>query len=259
MTPNIINNKEGRQLSFKAAHITDMHFNDNIAVCVARTPVLSDKIKNHSIDYILNTGDTTNDGAPYANTWTAFKNNQTKPIISAKGNHDWYALDVYGIPGATGWYAQTINSKWKIIVLNSQGGGNYSLGATQLAWLQTELAATPTTQFVCIMSHVPFCGIAGMMWYLRNNQGWSNTVDYHSDSKQIIDIIKQYPNVKVCLSGHQHTIDKVEHEGVVYLCSGAVSANWWQDNSYLEKGYPAGYRLIDFYNDGTIREKFMTY
>jgi hypothetical protein len=51
----------------------------------------------------------------------------------------------------------------------------------------------------------------------------------------------------------------VEHEGITYLCSGAVSANWWQGTAYSEKGYPAGYRLIDFYKDGSVRDTFITY
>lgn len=71
--------------------------------------------------------------------------------------------------------------------------------------------------------------------------------------------VKLYPNIKVVLSGHEHTIDKVEHEGVIYLNSGAVCANWWFDATYVEKGYSAGYRLIDFFEDGTIRENFITY
>lgn len=263
---NILYDISNRNISFQAAHITDIHIKDlspvTAPVFVSRFPEFKNKLAGHAIDYILNTGDTADSGSTTSDAAViqfVADMNAIKPMIVARGNHDLSVTNAQvGMP-VDNYYYQDINSKWRIIVLYSQGAGDYNLGATQTTWLSTTLAATPSNQYVCIMSHVPFCSVAGLMWYLRNSQTWTSTVDYHSDAKAILDIVKSYPNIKLCLSGHEHTIDRVEHEGVVYLNSGAVSANWWGDTTYAEKGYSAGYRLIDFYDDGTIREKFINY
>ncbi len=260
--PSILYDISNRAISFQAVHITDIHVKDQNATYVSRIAALKAKIANHSIDYILNTGDTADSAPTSADAEVedlVADLTAIKPMITARGNHDGSVTNAQlGMP-VDNWYYQDITgTDWRVIVLYSQGGGNYSLGATQTTWLTDTLAAS-TSKYVILMSHVPFCSVAALMWYLRNSQAWGNTTDYHSDAKEILDIVKANPNIKVCLSGHEHTIDRVEHEGVVYLCSGAVSANWWGDNTYTEKGYPAGYRLIDFYNNGTIKEKFLTY
>jgi 3',5'-cyclic-AMP phosphodiesterase len=258
MKPNVINNFSKRSLDFKSIHFTDIHLM-NTVICNARVPIFTNKVLNTEVDLIINSGDTIDDYSPLL-SWTNLKSTlESKcPLITARGNHDFvYTNTDLGMPSS--YYYYDFGTSWRFIILHSQEGGTYNLGATQTAWLSTTLSNTPLTKNVCIISHVTILGVSALMWYLRNNQGWSNTVDYHSDSKQIIDIFKQYPNVKLCLSGHQHTIDKVEHEGITYLCSGAVAANWYGDTSYVEKGYPAGYRLIDFYKDGSIREKFITF
>lgn len=258
---NILYNVSNRKISFKAAHITDIHIKDAQVAWQTRFPIFMNKLLNHDIDYVLNTGDTADNSSNTADATVedfVADVNAVFPMITTRGNHDGSVTNAQ-LDMPSNYYYVDINSKWRVIVLHSQGGGNYSLGATQTTWLTDTLTATPSTQYVCIMSHVPFCSVAALMWYLRNGQGWSNTVDYHSDARAILDIVKLYPNIKVCLSGHEHTIDRVDHEGVVYLNSGAVSADWWNTSNYQEKGYPAGYRLIDFYDDGTIREQFLTY
>lgn len=261
-TPNILYDVSNKVISFKAVHVTDIHVKDQNATYIARIPVFKAKIANHAPDYILNTGDTADSAGTSADAEVEdviADLAAIAPCITARGNHDGSVTNAQlGMP-VDNWFFQDITgTNWRVIVLYSQGGGNYSLGATQTTWLTNTLAAS-TSKYVILMLHVPFCSVAAMMWHLRNANDWDFPTDYMNDAKAILDLVKANPNIKVCLSGHEHTIDRVDHEGVVYLNSGAVSANWWTDNTFQEKGYPAGYRLIDFYEDGTIREKFLTY
>jgi Icc protein len=261
--PNIIYKILNRNISIRAAHITDIHLKNN-ATCNNRLPAFTGSLLAKPLDAIINTGDTldwpTNTEMGMLASLVAELKTKNVPLIVSRGNHDAAANnEQLGMIDTVNQHYYYDIDVWRFIVLYSQGGGNYSLGADQLTWLQNTLAATPSNKYVCIVSHVTILGVAAMMWYLRAGGTWQSTTDHHSDTVAILNVLKQYPNVKVCLSGHQHTIDEVVHEGITYLCSGAVSADWWNSNTYEEKGYPAGYRLIDFYKDGSIRHKFITY
>lgn len=273
---NVIENVSNRKLSFKIAHITDIHLKP-ITICLDRIPVFLNQLAGHDIDYIFLTGDLFNYNVPGDDINQVIQFvadcNAIAPTFVVRGNHDGDLVTIgtneqIGMPPGDQWYFRDVHEKWRMIGLYSQGGQsppnpsattNYTLGATQRQWFIDTLAATPAGTNVVVLSHVPIVGIAPMMWYLRQANTWNALADMHKDSKDILDILKASGKVRLCLSGHEHTIDRVEHEGVIFLCSGAVCANWWNDTTYQEKGYPAGYRLIDFYDDGTIREKFMTY
>jgi len=66
----------------------------------------------------------------------------------------------------------------------------------------------------------------------------------------------KHSNVKVCVSGHIHLVDRVDYNGVSYLCNGAISGNWWKGN-FQET--PPGYSLIDLFDDGTWRREYVKY
>jgi len=46
--------------------------------------------------------------------------------------------------------------------------------------------------------------------------------------------------------------DRIEYNGVTYLCNGAVSGNWWR-GAYQE--CEPGYALLDLYDDGTFEHR----
>jgi Icc protein len=50
----------------------------------------------------------------------------------------------------------------------------------------------------------------------------------YADCMQIKELFDRHPNVKPYLSGHLHSCDRVEYNGVTYLCNGAVCGNWWK-------------------------------
>jgi len=50
----------------------------------------------------------------------------------------------------------------------------------------------------------------------------------HVDAAKIKDLFAKHKNVKLCLSGHLHLVDRVDYNGVTYLCDGAVCGGWWK-------------------------------
>ena len=61
-----------------------------------------------------------------------------------------------------------------------------------------------------------------------------------ADCWELTEVFRRNPLVKLCLSGHMHTCDRVEYRGVWYVCGGAVSGAWWGGSEY---GFPPWRRL----------------
>jgi hypothetical protein len=61
-------------------------------------------------------------------------------------------------------------------------------------------------------------------------------------------LFRKFPQVKLALSGHMHTIDRVEIDHTTYICGGAVSGNWW-NGEYLD--FPPSWQEIVLNADGT--------
>ena len=40
------------------------------------------------------------------------------------------------------------------------------------------------------------------------------------DNVRIKNLFKIYPNIKLCISGHIHLVDKIEYLGITYCCNG---------------------------------------
>lgn len=154
---------------------------------------------------------------------------------------------------------------WHFIVLDSierdhgnAHGYTARLDDAQFAWLQQDLAATPATVPVCVLSHVPLLSVcvffdesleATGSWVIPG--AWT-----HIDARRIKALFHQHGNVKACLSGHVHLVDDVAYLGVRYLCNGAVCGNWWRGD-YQE--FSPAYALIDFFDDGTVGHQLVTY
>lgn len=152
---------------------------------------------------------------------------------------------------------------WHFVVLDSMqpdythGHGYIArLDDAQFAWLGRDLATTPATTPVCVLSHIPILTVAahfdgeserGHEWIVPG--AWM-----HIDARRIKDLFHQHSNVKVCLSGHLHLVDDVSYLGVRYLCNGAVCGGWWK-GPHQEFG-PA-YALLDLYDDGHLEHQLV--
>ena len=154
---------------------------------------------------------------------------------------------------------------WHFVVLDSverdfgnKHGYTAHLDDAQFAWLARDLAATPNSTPVCVLSHIPILSAcvffdtdleASGSWHIPG--AWT-----HIDARRIKDLFRKHANVKVCLSGHVHLADDITYLGVRYLCNGAVSGGWWKGD-YQE--FPPAYALVDFYDDGTVENRLVPY
>jgi Icc protein len=78
----------------------------------------------------------------------------------------------------------------------------------------------------------------------------------HGDARRIKDLFHKHENVRLCLSGHVHLLDRCEYLGVTYVCGGAVSGNWWKGPHQETR---EGYSLVDLYPDGAFDVQYVAY
>ena len=277
--------------SIRIAHLTDFHVQEprggdkGMAMCLRHVQSLK-----HKPQLILNTGDCVmdvlNHGRPHAEKlwrlWSrVLKAECSTPIEHCLGNHDiwgwvkerskttgnekgWgkqWAMDVLGLSKP---YHAFDCGAWRIVMLDSvqpasEGVWESRLDDAQFAWLESELAAT--TKPALIGSHVPILSPA--VFLDRGRIGGSTTQPAlavrrcHLDVKRIGQLFVKHPNVKLCISGHLHQIDRADYRGVTYMTSPAVSGGWWAGNHVDVFGEM--YTLLDLHADGTFDAEYVDY
>ena len=140
-------------------------------------------------------------------------------------------------------------------------GRDYTSGidAQQLVWLEQELKSLNNRRPVVIVSHIPILSVATLMFgNPRTADGAQQVPAYlmHLDGSAIHGLLREHPNVKVCLSGHLHLRDRCEIDGVTYICGGAVSANWWKGK---HQKVEEGYGVVDLYDDASFEYAYVPY
>lgn len=154
---------------------------------------------------------------------------------------------------------------WHFVVLDSMQpsyanshGYTARIDDAQFAWLARDLAATPASTPVCVLSHIPI--LSACVFFdddLESTGSWVIPGAWcHIDARRLKNLFHKHPNVKVCLSGHVHLVDDLTYLGVRYLCNGAVCGNWWRGD-YQE--FSPAYALVDFYDDGTVENQLVPY
>jgi predicted phosphodiesterase len=78
----------------------------------------------------------------------------------------------------------------------------------------------------------------------------------HIDARKIKELFRGYPNVRLCISGHMHMVDRVVYNDVTYICDGAVCGAWWNGNQYE---FEEGYGVFDLYDDGTFEHQYVPF
>lgn len=208
------------------------------------------------------------------------KENADIPVEHCLGNHDvwgWGNRSKYSSESKFGktWamellqlqkpYRSFDKAGWHFIILDSthptkDNGNGYiaRLDDEQFEWLKDDLAKTPAKTPIFVMSHIPIIGICSL--FDGENEKTGNWVIpgswLHIDARRIKDAFRKHPNVRICVSGHEHLIDQVVYNDVNYFCNGAVSGAWW-GGDYYECTY--GYALIDLYDDGTFENRYVKY
>ncbi|MFN4243071.1 MAG: metallophosphoesterase family protein [Tepidisphaerales bacterium] len=201
------------------------------------------------------------------------------PVVHCIGNHDvwgWdkansqttgneprfgkaWAVEAFELPNR---YYAFDRAGWHFVVLDStfphDEGYKGRLDDEQFEWLERDLAATPPTTPVLVLSHIPIVSAAALFDGENEKTGdWVVPGAWvHIDARRIKDLFYRHRNFKLALSGHLHLVERVEYLGVHYICDGAVSGGWWK-GPYHE--FDTGYGVIDLYDDGSFDWAFVVY
>jgi Icc protein len=131
----------------------------------------------------------------------------------------------------------------------------------QLAWLKADLVATSKATPVVVVTHVPI--LAAANFFDNSEQKHSTGPDItisrmrmHVDYRDFDALFSLYPNVKRCLSGHLHLLDRCDYNGVTHICDGAVCGDNWKGPRQRS---PERYGLIDLNSDGTLQHQYVAY
>ena len=283
--------RPARQRTLRVAHLTDVHVEpelragEGMAACFHHVQQLADKP-----ELILTGGDHVMDSfeADDARTtlqwnlWnTVLKNECNIPVRSCIGNHDVWGW-AKGKSRTTGeeanWGKQRATEMlhlgeryytfgqagWQFVVLDSihqppagQDGYMGQLDEAQFAWLAQTLRDIPATTPVLVLSHIPILSATAVLWADRRNGDFQvSRALMHMDCMQLKELFAKHANVKLCLSGHLHSLDRVDYNGVTYLCNGAVSGNWWKGR---HQDCDEGYAVLDLYDDGSFDHEYVKY
>jgi len=280
------NSKHGK---IRFAYLTDVHLKPDptAEAGMAKAYHHAQSLKP-KVDFIINGGDSIMDSleADKEKTktqWDLFhtllKKENSLPIYHCIGNHDvwgWFikndrpeADKLYGKQ----WVVETLEmpkryysftkNKWHFIVLDSTqlnpaGGYIAYLDPEQLDWLQQELESSKD-KFICIVSHIPILSICAGLFFNKTETNGDLKIQrnlMHTDFMALKKIFLNYPNIKVCLSGHIHLQDELDYLGIKYYCNGAVSGNWWK-GAFQE--FEPAYAVFEFYDDGKFSRTMMKY
>ncbi len=281
-----------RRRSVRFAYLGDTHITadtkpmEAIARCLHQAQNQADKPQ-----FVLHGGDVimdalAQDRAKVKAQWdawhTVMRADNSLPVEYCIGNHDVWGFEgakndpLYGKKWAveqmriSGRYRSFDRNGWHFIILDStqpipEGNPNAGrwytahLDAEQIDWLKADLAKTDPKTPILLLSHIPI--LSATAFYDKSNVkngSWQIPGSWnHTDAVDLVELFYQYPNVKAALSGHMHLLDRVDYNGVAYLCNGAVSGNWWKSDTYHQT--KAGYALIDLYDDGTIERTYLPY
>lgn len=208
---------------------------------------------------------------------TVIKADNSLPIEYCIGNHDIWGFEqaksdpAYGKKWAmdqlkiSGCYRSFDKNGWHFIILDSvqpKPDGNWYTGQIdpeQMEWLKADLAKTNPKTPVLVLSHIPIFSPTGFFSETNQKEGnWTISAGILlANTPELLKLFYQYPNVKAALSGHMHLLDRVDYNGVTYMCNGAVSGNWWTSDTYQQT--KAGYALIDLYDDGRVERTYLSY
>jgi 3',5'-cyclic AMP phosphodiesterase CpdA len=279
-------NKAGK---IRFAFLTDIHVKPDITAETGMAKALHHaQALQPRVDFIINGGDCIMDAleADKQKTQTQWdlyhsilKKENGLPVYHCIGNHDvwgWFikndrpekdkfygkqwAVETLQLPKR---YYSFSKGKWHFIVLDSTqlnpaGGYIAYIDPEQLDWLQKELEQSKD-KFICLVSHIPILSICAGLFFNRTETNGDLKIQrnlMHTDFMALKKLFLQYPNLKVCLSGHIHLQDELDYLGVKYYCNGAVSGNWWK-GAFQE--FAPAYAVFEFNNDGSCARKMVNY
>ncbi len=278
----------GRKRDLRIAHLTDIHVRPEMGAPEGLAACLRHVQEHHRPDLILDTGDMIVDSAAteedrVRTLWELsqriWKAECGVPVERAIGNHDIWGINkknskttgtepLYGkkwILSLQGWtrpYRSFDRAGWHCVALDTvsfdDSGYRGHIDDEQFEWLEHDLARVGPKTPVLLFGHIPILSAAAFFKGQSEKSGdWVVPAAVMSiDARRLKNLFVRHPNVKLCLSGHLHLVERVDYLGVSYLCGGAVSGDRWKgDNQECAPGYA----VLDLYNDGTFESRYVTY
>jgi 3',5'-cyclic-AMP phosphodiesterase len=288
LLPNLAFTNEEKKQPLRIAHLTDIHVKPG-AVPETGMAKAMQHVQDKKIDFIINGGDAIMDALEASKEktqlqWDVFqrilRSENSLPVYHCIGNHDvwgWFikeskpendslygkkwVKDILQLPDR---FYSFSKGKWHFIILDSTqlnpaGGYIGKLDEEQLAWLKEELKKVSPENHICIVSHIPVLSISSGLFFNKTEPNGDLKIQrnlMHSDFLILKPLFLQYPNIKLCISGHTHLQDEVGYLGIKYYCNGAVSGNWW-NGSFQE--FAPSYAVMELYDDGTSKRKMVQY
>jgi 3',5'-cyclic AMP phosphodiesterase CpdA len=157
-------------------------------------------------------------------------------------------------------YRTFVRDGWRFVVLDSvhqapDKAYTARLDEEQFTWLEKTLdGANPTV----ILSHIPIISVTPYFFGENEARGeWDVPGAWmHLDARRLRNLFLQRPEVKLCVAGHMHQVDRVDYQGVTYMVAGSVSGGVWCGDFECA---PPGYSIIDLYPNGRFKRTFKTY
>ncbi len=175
------------------------------------------------------------------------------PTVSVIGNHDIWkpqgekpkdnkalAVEHFGMPNR--FYAKDI-SGWRFLMLDVFHADGCHIDPEQRSWMEGQIKEFSGP--VCLVSHAPILSVSCII-----------DGNAFKGAKEMFDLFRKNENVKLCLSGHQHHVDRCDYAGVSYICGGAVSGAWWEGDYF---GFPPAWVSLELMPDGVIEHEVMFY
>ncbi len=282
-------NDEKKSSKLRFAFLTDIHVKHGIGAEAGMAKAFhhAQSLKP-KVDFIINGGDSIMDSlavdkqgtrAQWDLYQTLLKKENSLPVYHCIGNHDvwgWFikndkpeADKLYGKQWAVeqlqlpGRYYSFTKNNWHFIVLDSTqlnpaGGYIAYLDEQQLDWVKQELDNNKD-KFICFASHIPILSICAGLFFNKTEANGDLKIQrnlMHTDFIALKKLFLQYPNIRVCLSGHIHLQDELDYLGIKYYCNGAVSGNWWK-GAFHE--FAPAYAVFELYKDGTSSRQMQDY
>jgi 3',5'-cyclic AMP phosphodiesterase CpdA len=268
----------------KIAHITDVHIRPEYNA-VARFKKCLEMIKKEKVDLILNGGDSIY-AADYddikkervVELWNCWKDSVSLikeiSMYSVLGNHDmWWQgkgdelggeQGVLKMLGLSNSYYSFDKGGWHFIMLDSNHPKTPGmLDDDQWNWFTKDVQGNQGKPTL-IMSHYPLLSCTGITDNKPDFIGpFKVSGSYnHLDIMKFIEVFNKNKNIKICLSGHIHLLDKVWYNDVSYLCNGAASGFWWEPGDDGKSSYKQtvpGYSILNLYSDGGFDDRYIKY
>ena len=277
-----------RKRVLRIAHVSDIHVEPELRAAEGLASCLHHLQQNQKPDMVLNTGDTIFDSMAVEQSrvrslWDlsarVWKSECSLPVEACIGNHDIWGVNkpkskttgsepMYGkkwVMDIFGWnkpYRSFDRAGWHFIALDTvmhlENSYTGKLDDEQFAWLSEDLARVGPDKPVLVFGHIPILTVTGFFKGPSQKDGNWNVLGSRMliDARRIKDLFHKHKNVKLCLSGHQHMVDRVDYLGTSYLCNGAVSGGWWRRD---QEEFGPSYGVIDLYSDGTFDNKIANY